>query len=885
MAFWTRTKPDIAQVVEQAVTRALANLPTGAVASHSEQEIAARNNPVGAFMSQLPAPLPRPTVQPAMGPGEALFPVPLDPLEPSGRPLPRRYQYQISTNLQPLPHRYVPFEMLKQIADPVKGCDLVRRCIEIRKDNVLAKRWDFVVKPEAVAAVQQQHEVSGNKATAMARDQFMPEIERLRATFEYPDWYHGTHWTPWMNQILEQLMTIDAVTIYPQFTFGGRVSFEVLDGATIKPIIDYRGFTPVPPDVAYQQVLWGFPRGEFIAQEDADKNFMADAILYRPRNPRADSPYGLSPTEIAMPAAGLWMAYQAWLRTEYTDGTMPRLGVKTNTQMTPQELRVWQSVYNERLAGQMHERQRTQLYPDGFDPMVFPDIGEKFKVDYPEMLIKQVGSPFHVMPTQLGVIPHMGIGGRGQQEGEQDQSESMGDQPTDEFVVSLMNEIATRYCAMSPEITFTLNGGVTEQDDLATAQAQQIRLSAGLATLNSICGENGDPPFSFPEADEPMIVTATGVVFLKGLMEKQNEPAPAPIVAAPGQQPPSGNKPAANAEPKPKDTELKQFTTFAEKRKDGSWRDFEFRSIPTELGLALNEAGRTGDWRSLELLTQAAGGTPSLKAEAPPRGWDMMDRIALAYAPRLHHALMVGINPKAIAEKWRKIRPDQISQAAQDDADDLAAEAMLEGLELSGSVAGEIVMALYRESYAAGIASSVHEMDDADFELPADPISKAAEAVDWPKWEPGDATSVGDMAEAPNRSLRQLLDEAGITIKGIRGTQLDRLGKVLADSLDAGDSVAMTEQKIANLCNSPLQAHLVALTESARAMNRAALDNYQLHGVPQKDWFTALMPCPICETNRDAGSIPVTDPFPSGALCPPGHPRCRCCLAPAPNTE
>ena len=882
MAFWSR-KPDIAEVVEQAVARALNGLPTGAVASHSATEIIARSSQAGGFMSQLPSPLPRDPVQPAMGPGAALFPVPLDPLGPSGRPLPRRYQYQIATNLQPLPHRYVPFEMLKQVADPVRGCDLVRRCIEIRKDNVLAKKWDFVVKAEAVAAVQQKMGATSTKAAAMARDQFMPEIERLRTTFEYPDWYHGVAWAPWANQILEQLMVIDATTVYPQFTFGGRVSFEVIDGATIKPIIDHRGFAPVPPEVAYQQVLWGFPRGEFTAQEDPDHEFLADAILYRPRNPRADSPYGLSPVEISMPAAGLWMGYQAWLRTEYTDGTMPRLGVKTNTPMTPQEVRNYQSVYNDRMAGQLHERQRTQVYPEGFDPMVFPDIGEKFKVDYAEMLIKQIGSPFHVMPTQLGVIPHMGIGGRGQQEGEQDQSESMGDQPTDAWFESLINELATRYCAMSPEVGFVLNGSATEQDELATAQAQQIRISSALTTLNRIQGDNGEPPFDFPEADEPMVVTATGVVFLKGLMEKQNAPAPTPIVAAPGQQPPSNG----NAPPTPDDkgAELKQFATFADRRKGKAWRDFEFRSVSPELGLALNEAGRSNDFGALALLTQAAGGAPSPKADAPLGGWAIMGRIALAYAGPLHVALAGGLDPKVIVEAWRKLRPDAITQTApsQQDADAQAAEAMLEGMEIPAVAAARIVRALYRESYAAGVHSADGALADSpDFEAAADDVSKAAEQVDWPDWAPGDATAVSDLAtEAPERSLQELLDEAGITIKGIRGTQLEQLGKALAASVQDGDSVATTEQKIQDLVNSPLQAHLVALTETARAMNRGALDTYQANDVPGKEWLTQLLPCAICEANKDAGVIPLTDAFPSGAICPPAHPRCRCVLLPA----
>jgi hypothetical protein len=39
---------------------------------------------------------------------------------------------------------------------------------------------------------------------------------------------------------------------------GGLHSAEIIDGATILPLLDHRGATPQPPLVAYQQVLQGF---------------------------------------------------------------------------------------------------------------------------------------------------------------------------------------------------------------------------------------------------------------------------------------------------------------------------------------------------------------------------------------------------------------------------------------------------------------------------------------------------------------------------------------------------------------------------------------------------------------------------------------------------
>ncbi|RBP15896.1 hypothetical protein DFR50_107166, partial [Roseiarcus fermentans] len=56
--------------------------------------------------------------------------------------------------------------------------------------------------------------------------------------------------------LLEDLLVIDAATIYPRFDRGGNLfSLDVIDGATIKPLIGDDGRAPEPPDPAYQQVL------------------------------------------------------------------------------------------------------------------------------------------------------------------------------------------------------------------------------------------------------------------------------------------------------------------------------------------------------------------------------------------------------------------------------------------------------------------------------------------------------------------------------------------------------------------------------------------------------------------------------------------------------
>ena len=62
------------------------------------------------------------------------------------------------------------------------------------------------------------------------------------------------------------MLVIDAATLYPRYNRGGSLyALDVIDGATIKVLIDENGRTPAPPDPAYQQILHGRAQGRLLA--------------------------------------------------------------------------------------------------------------------------------------------------------------------------------------------------------------------------------------------------------------------------------------------------------------------------------------------------------------------------------------------------------------------------------------------------------------------------------------------------------------------------------------------------------------------------------------------------------------------------------------------
>jgi hypothetical protein len=116
-----------------------------------------------------------------------------------------------------------------------------------------------------------------------------PAIATLTDFFQEPDQEHD--WGQWISALLDQLMVIDAVSIYMRPTRGGGVySCELLDGATIKPLLNELGRRPLPPEPAYQQVLKGLPA----------EDYTSDELIYFPQTYRVDRVYGYSRVEQAI---------------------------------------------------------------------------------------------------------------------------------------------------------------------------------------------------------------------------------------------------------------------------------------------------------------------------------------------------------------------------------------------------------------------------------------------------------------------------------------------------------------------------------------------------------------------------------------------------------
>jgi 8-oxo-dGTP pyrophosphatase MutT (NUDIX family) len=259
--------------------------------------------------------LPRPAqtfTEGAFGPFSPILPVPVDapPVE-DGLPDPRLFEYQVGWNLpvgQPGTEglKLADFATLRTLADLYS---VARACIEKRKNEVVGLDWDIVPTHEASKAYQGDRKANRDLGERIAK---------AKKFFRQPDPDYFS-FAEFLSAMLEAVFVYDALSIVLRPKRGKGMGkgllgsdldcIELVDGATIRPLLGMHGEIPRPPAPAYQQFLFGVPRSDYmtmITQRDIDEgglagsevqSFTSDQLLYLRTTPRRWTPYGFSSTE------------------------------------------------------------------------------------------------------------------------------------------------------------------------------------------------------------------------------------------------------------------------------------------------------------------------------------------------------------------------------------------------------------------------------------------------------------------------------------------------------------------------------------------------------------------------------------------------------------
>ena len=727
------------------------------------------------------------------GPGNPMTPV--APPETAGRIL----DYMPATNLQYVPKAFegISFGMLRALS---RSYDVLRLVIETRKDQLVGLEWSIMPK-------DRKAKLEGAMKTT---------VDNATAFFQKPDKKHK--WETWLRLILEDLLVLDAPAIYRRKTRGGGLyALRPIDGGKIKRVIDDWGDTPDSPAAAYQHILRGLPA----------VNYTVDDLIYEPRNPANDRIYGYGPVEMIVAIVNIALQRESWQISFFTDGNIPQALIGVPDAWSGDQIRKFQEWFDGALQGNTQRRQGAIFVPGASGKNVTMTKETELFGAAEEWMARVVCYAFSVSPQWATKMMNRSTASTAKQMAEEE-----GLVPYKIWIKGLIDsELAAWF---SPDIEFIWN----DEEDLDPAVQDKItdaKIKRGQMTLNAARIADGEDPYGsdVPEADRPMIYTATGVVPLAVQDQidaakdkaEQIPPPPQPVGGAPGAQG-DGNqeggtpKPGANPAPKP----------AAKHAHDVPRIDRPF----------VSKADKTSVNRALAKRAQA-----SIQRTITAAFAECADDVAA----QVEKALKVT--------KADDPQPDVNALVNNLDLSALVAVASDVGDDLASLSADTATTALAM----VGVTERSDLVDQVNVRAVAFAKERAAELVG-KRWMPD-----GSLIDNPNAKW------------AITDSTRDMLRTIISDGLEENiGTPAIAEAIQDGTVFSKARAKLVAHTEVANANEQSKLIGWRVAGengvVVKKAWLTATDPCDVCIDNEAAGFIDLDDDFPSGDDAAPAHPRC-----------
>lgn len=477
--------------------------------------------------------LPRPAndfINGAFGPFSPILPVPVDAPEPgSDFPDPRLYEYEVGWNLPTgTPGseglKLADFSTLRTLADLYS---VARACIQLRKNEIRGTDWDIMPTADAAKSMRGSHsamkDFGDRRAEAMQFFMRGPD----------PDYFS---WDSFIDAFLEEIFVFDALSLLFRSKFdrsskkgllGSNLDcLNLINGPTIRPLLDMHGARPRPPAAAYQQYLYGVPRSDFmtlLSEYDISSGGLsgsevnawhANQLLYLPMVQRRWTPYGFPPIERALIPVMSGLQKQGYQLDYFREGTVPAVYVSpggVNSNMTPNQIRELQDALNA-IAGDPAWKHKIIVLPA--DSKVMPQREQPLADAFDEVVMNQVCMAFDVQPMELGIMPKVSTTtspGAAHQMAKmsQDVQARKATKPTLTFIADIMDYILQVVCKQE-DMRFVFAGTQEEKDEETLTGLLVQQIGAGLRSIDEGRSELQLQPWGLPETSDPGWATPQG---------------------------------------------------------------------------------------------------------------------------------------------------------------------------------------------------------------------------------------------------------------------------------------------------------------------------------------------------------------------------------------
>jgi HK97 family phage portal protein len=407
-------------------------------------------------------------------PDQGIF-SPSYPLVPPELERVRVWDYPVGYNAIYTPRSYEPisFHELRALAE---NHDITRLAIETRKDQIEKLDWAIRSRNEKRPVADAPERIS--KLTEFWRK---PDGEQPFAT--------------WLRELLEDLLVLDAPALELRHNRAGDIiGLDVVDGATIKVLIDDTGRRPQPPAPAYEQIIHGRPW----------RLLTADQLLYLPRNKRPHKAYGFGPCEQIVMTINIGLRRQLMQLQHFTDGNVPPGLLNAPDGWNADQIRQFQEWFDSILAGNTGTRTRLIWAPTGAKYQAFKEA--PYKDEFDEWLARIVCYAFSLPPTAF--TPQVN---RATAQSAQETALEEGLAPLNRWVKRLVDGVIQDRMGHT-DLEFIWSD-VRSTDPKDQASILDTYVKDGILTLNEARDTLGLVPVD--GGDQPMFQTAQGPIALR----------------------------------------------------------------------------------------------------------------------------------------------------------------------------------------------------------------------------------------------------------------------------------------------------------------------------------------------------------------------------------
>lgn len=295
-----------------------------------------------------------------------------------------------------------------------------------------------------------------------------------------------------VDTMVDDLLVLDALALYKRPNMGGSIySLQPVDAATIVLNVSEDGGTPMPPEIAYRQII----RGKEVAE------FTADEMYYEMLNSRTYTPYGLSPLESLVLGVSAALKSDMYNLHMLTEGNIPEGFFGVPDDWTPDQIKEFQTLWDAALAGDTRATSKLKFVPSGkgatgYTPALKPE-DMKYK-ELQEWLMHKTCMLFEIPPNELGFTDKVN---KSVGEVQQEIGLNSGLLPLASFFEEIFTDVIQ--VDMGYENLKFKYTGLEQIDERAEAEKNEVLLRSGQTTVDEVRQAQGKEPLG---VDKPYVI-------------------------------------------------------------------------------------------------------------------------------------------------------------------------------------------------------------------------------------------------------------------------------------------------------------------------------------------------------------------------------------------